>query len=702
MTRSDLSSFSAAVYWHPWCRRAEDLVGPFAAICDAGFSCIRAHTPNQVMMPGQDFGPDWADPWVEAAERVGIGVILHGFDQPTPSLLRGAGVKPTDLERLDADDPRLDALLRSWIDPFVERHRGSERVLAWAGVGEPPAGKPGLTDETDQRQFRAWLEAHHGSAEAVEAAWNLYPDGTLVHSLDDAVAIAVRCGRGPSPDGAISGVDRAKLNYGAARDVMRFQTDRRLAFAEATTRRIGELDSSRPRFLGTHQLLGNNAQLLWDNPARARIADGHVSSIHLSWHFELVDQEVDRPTLVQAKMTADYAGGNLSAAYETTGGPVQFSGGHGNTMTPGLMRRLCACYVGGGNRGIGFWTWNGRPGGWESGEYAMTTLDGQTTAWGSAAGAFGRVLEEHGAELAAAELRPRVALLEDWDTQAIYCLEPDRQEGFRDPRKLVRGTPQDPRRSLVGWARALLDANVPFRFVAPDAPLDGYEVAIASNARAIADAEFDRLAAFADAGGRVVADAQFGFLDCWGKVRPTGPGVALDRLFGGWVSQLHDIGTGALALATGEEELPVTGFFADLTPGGAEVSARFTDGRPAAIDIPRGAGSAALLGLEPGRLTLAPGRDAMQAWMIDQLRLGEPAFASDAPATSWLHGADADHVLIPNGGPAREIRLTRTAGPLTAAADLLGTAPTLALTDDGAATLTLPAEDAIWLRLAHA
>ena len=702
MTRPALHSFSAAVYWRPFVRRADDLVADFTLIRDAGFSCVRAHEPSQVLMPGQDFGADWADPWVEAAERVGLGLILHGVNVPPPGVLGGSGIGPEELERIPADDPRLEGLLAAWIDPFIERHRGSDRVLAWAGVGEPPAGRAGLADDTDRAQFRDWLEESHGTAEAVDAAWNLYPDAALVRSLDDAVRIAAVCGRGPSPDGAISGVDRAKLNYGAARDVMRFMTDRRLGFSQIVHDRIGRLDPTRPRMLGTHQLLGNNAQLLWDNPKRARIADVHATSIHLSWHFELVDGEVDRPTLVQAKMTADYAPGKLSSAHETTGGPVQFSGGHGNSMSPGLMRRLCACYVGAGNRGIGFWTWNARPGGWEAGEYAMTTLTGEPTAWGRAAGAFSRVLAERGAELAAAEARPRVALLEDWDTQAIYCLEPDRQEGFRDPRKLVRGTPQDPRRSLVGWARALLDANVPFRFVVPGDDLSGYDAVVVTNARALADGVLAQLTEYATAGGRVVADAQAGFLDPWGKVRPTGPGGALDRLFGGWVDQLHDTGRGALALSAGDADLPVTGFFADLRTGDAGVSHRFADGRTAALDCSRGAGSACLIGFEPGRLTLHPGDAALQAWMIDRLRLGGPAWSSTAPATSWLHGPDADHVLLPNDGPAREVRLTRTAGGLTAAEDLLGTAPDLRLRDGGTVTLTLPAGDAVWLRLPHA
>ena len=67
----------------------------------------------------------------------------------------------------------------------------------------------------------------------------------------------------------------------------------------------------------------------------------HTTSIHLSWHFESVAGEVDLPVYLQARATRDYFKAGFTSAFETTGGAVQFSGGYGNHMDVGLMRRLC-------------------------------------------------------------------------------------------------------------------------------------------------------------------------------------------------------------------------------------------------------------------------------------------------------------------------------------------------------------------------
>ena len=690
-------SLSAMVYWAPWSTDVGRLTRDFETIRGLGFDCIRAHDPTQVMMPTQDFGPEWAEPWLEAAERADIGVILHGFNEPTPRLLEQIGLAGVRYDALPPNDPRLNDLFEAWLDPFIERYKSSPPLVGWAGVGEPPAERVSIHDEHDEAGFRQWLLRHHGDAAGIDAAWNIYPDGPIIRTIDDAVEIARRGAVGPAD--TINGVSRARLNYGAVRDLMRFKTDQTLDFADRVLNRVRRLDPSRPCLLGIHQLLGNNAEVLWDNPKRAKLPDVCVSSIHLSWHYELVEQEVDRPTIMQAKMTADHATGPLSVAYETTGGPVQFSGGHGNPMSPGLMRRLCLAYLAGGNRGMGFWTWNSRPGGWEAGEYAMTTLDGRVTPWAETAGEVATNLTKYADELAASDARPRVALLEDWDTQAIYCLEPEQAVGFRDPSKLVRGTAQDPRRSLVGWSRALLDANVPFRYVTADSDLSGFEAVVVTNARALSDETLAKLSAYARDGGHLVADAQFGFMDQWGKVRPTGVGGAVDAMFGGFVAQLHDVGHTPLHLHGAANEA-VRGFVADLVATSAETTARFADGRPAVLHGSHDRGRVTLIGFEPGRLTHHPGRVAMQSWMVDRLRLSDPSFDSSVPATTVLHGEDAgaDHVFVHNDGPERPLRLHLPRRSELRAEILAGTLGDLSVGGD-TITGTLPANDALWLRL---
>ncbi len=60
-------------------------------------------------------------------------------------------------------------------------------------------------------------------------------------------------------------------------------------------------------------------RLGWDIPGSAWLGDCHFSSIHMSWHFEQVGGEVDRPVYMTAKMTHDRFKGGLTSAYETAG-----------------------------------------------------------------------------------------------------------------------------------------------------------------------------------------------------------------------------------------------------------------------------------------------------------------------------------------------------------------------------------------------
>ncbi len=149
---------------------------------------------------------------------------------------------------------------------------------------------------------------------------------------------------------------------------------------------IREIDPAHAIAIGAHQLFANQPLLRWDIPKWAKLGDLFTSSIHLSWHFELVDGEVDRPVYMQARLTRDADKQGWTSCYETTGGPVQYSGGFGNAMTPGLMRRLMLSYLAAGNQNIAFWTWNPRPGGWEGGEYGMIDLAGDLTPWAEEAG----------------------------------------------------------------------------------------------------------------------------------------------------------------------------------------------------------------------------------------------------------------------------------------------------------------------------
>ena len=178
--------------------------------------------------------------------------------------------------------------------------------------------------------------------------------------------------------------------------------------------------------VGSHQLFINQAKLGWDIGNWARQGSMHTTSIHLSWHFESVQGEVDLPVYLQARATRDYFKSGFTSAFETTGGAVQFSGGYGNHMDNGLMRRLCLNYLAAGNQSMAFWSWNARPGGWEQGEYGMVGLSGEVMPWAYEVGRISKAMERYRHELWEESGTAKVGVAESWETDALLNREPHR------------------------------------------------------------------------------------------------------------------------------------------------------------------------------------------------------------------------------------------------------------------------------------
>jgi beta-galactosidase len=308
--------------------------------------------------------------------------------------------------RLHAIDPEVDAAglitfphfqmldtapaTRRLVQAISRHYRGNKVVACCLIGGEPHATGIPLTDEKDQQAFRAWLKKQYGSPAAVHRAWSIYPSRRpqFVTSWDDALRIACTIKKGT---GLVLATTEAKHEvYGTTRDLMRFRADQMCAHHRAVAAMIRRVDPTRPIWVGNHQLMLNQAQLGWDVMESGRTADVYYTSIHLSWHFEPSDGEVDRPVYMQSRLTHDAFKGGHTSAYETTGGPVQYSGGFGNHMDAGLMRRLMFNYLAAGNQSIAFWDWVCRPGGIEAGEYGLVTLSGKVSEWAREAGRVAR------------------------------------------------------------------------------------------------------------------------------------------------------------------------------------------------------------------------------------------------------------------------------------------------------------------------
>jgi beta-galactosidase len=689
------SGFITAVYWQPGDIDIPTVRAELLRMKASGLDAVRYHNANAVETAPGVFDFTCMDAWFEAARQAEMPVLLHtNLVQPSRALLDALDIEPERFDHLEADDPDFLRAVEAQMRPVVEHLKDHPFLMGWGLNGEPNPVPLALHPEWDRQPFARWLERQYGTVEELNRVWMPYPDPghPLIESFDTAIDLYR-----PATEALFDGNPATEKRYYAAmRDRMRFHAERMTARAHACARLIRSIDDSRPTLNGSHNFMYNQPVQGWDIEGWANTADVHFSSIHLPWHFEPVHGEVDLPLYLHSRMTRDFNKGGFNSPYETTGGAVMYSGGYGNHMSPGLMRRMMFSYLAAENDAIGFWVWNHRVASWEVGEYGLTSMTGALTPWCEEMTLIAAAFKRWKSELRQASARPKVALLYSWNTEAILTLEPERFEDQEGPTPMSRGNQIQHQRALVGAARVLSEANLPFEYVTESEVQSGglpYDLILLPHCRALAGETLTALNRFVQQGGQVVGDVQTAFTDPWGKLPDMGPGGALDRLFGAWFDTVHDARTTETLRWNGQM---VSGFFGDLTPGEAEVRSRFSDGRPALTRHPLGSGAAWLLATDPFRACADPGQVPLQHWLSGFLQTRvRPGFHSSLPLTFRLQGEDADHWFILNPGDIHPLTLRvddRTPGVWT---DVLADKAVGAGTS---LTIDIPAESALWLR----
>lgn len=689
-----------AVYWNPQEESPSHLLKELKRIRETGFTFVRYHVTGPEERSDGTFDFRYADIRMDAARKAKLMAVPH-FHLGVPSswALRKAGVGEKEAGELGISDPTVREAIRHRMAAIIGRYRQHPALAFWMVGGEPHAGSIPLRTELDRRRFLEWLKTKYATPNDVHRAWALYPRRKPVYvgSWDEALR------RAALVDGSGDGVVLATTDlrheaFGTVRDLYRFRADMMLARIRGEVALVRELDPHHPVGVGNHQLMLNHAAMGWDVHASGSLGDMHFTSIHLSWHFEAVRGEVDRPVYMQSRLTRDANKSGLGSAYETTGGPVQYSGGYGHHMDAGLMRRLLLNYLGAGNEVLAFWSWTFRPGGLEAGEYALTTLSGRVSDWAKEIGRIAEGMRKHSAELWSAHTEPDLAILRSWDTEAILTMEPRHFFLEEGPSRMTRAIPQQHMRALVGASRAAINKHLAFEYVSEDEIIRGiagaYPAVYLPHVRACPNEVLEALLDYVRAGGRVLADVQSGFMDQWGKVRPRGRGSLLEKLFGGWVDVVHEGRT----RNTSVDGMPVEGFYGDLVLTHARVVATFGDGRPAASEYRNGKGSAMLMAFDPAWLCWKPGRMDIENWLAKMCLGGrERGWWSDAPIIVRRSSKRADHWFIVNDGPERDAELCVYDRRYTRGIDVLSgeqirTGQTI--------RLHLPGHSGLWIRLA--
>lgn len=693
--REDASVWSAVVLWDPYPDQVSDewLRMECQRIRETGFQAVRFHHFMPTYLGQGSWDTRTADRWISAAEEAGLLVIVVGevFDDPPEQLLGEHGVTREDYQRSWLEAPESQGVLNAYVEGTIGSLKG--RVGVWCVLGEPNSTGFDADSGEERSQFTTWLQAQYGDLEGLSAAWRSYPTQPDIQSWEDAVSLA-------NPDGAvgITGVENARKLYGAIRDRQAFLADRTCSRAEAITAAVSAADPGIPVGVGSHQLFINQPKLAWDIGRWARAGSLHTTSIHLSWHFEAVAGEVDLPVYLQARITRDMAKSGFTSAFETTGGPVQFSGGYGNHMDEGLMRRLCLSYLAAGNQTMAFWTWNSRPGGWEQGEYGMLGLSGEIMPWAHEAGRIAAKMMEYRHELWAEDHVASVGIVESWDTDAILMREPHRhgsQDGI--PGNHHGGTPSLHRLALIGAGRALTQAGVDWEYVTTEELLQGlagcYDTLLLPWHRSVDASLLDVLTDYVQAGGRVVVDCQFAFCDRHGRLHPQGPDTPQGQLFGAWTEAIHDGRTGGPVW----EGAAVNGFWSDLGVCNAEVIATFEDGRPVVTRNSIGEGEAILIAMDPASEARTPGQKQAGTLLASLCPISSNPWSCTHALTLHRATEQADHFFLLNPGPATTAFLHMES--MTTCEDVLAENPLPVL--QGGCAIPIDAGSASWIRIPH-
>jgi beta-galactosidase len=434
-----------------------------------------------------------------------------GWECITLDLLAALGIDASTPPWAVVQDPRMTAH-----QDGVLRARVANMTFAPYKLGEPGAGNPILTP-AQVPAFAAWLDTTYGgNATALLPLWqDPYRNNLTVPEFSDFLSAA----------SLLTLPGAASHDYRRYRDSMRWQADALDSAFEAMLAAALAHDPNEPQRTGAAMLLLNQAYYGWDVFQHARLAvdagSFYISS-HLPWHYSELQHEIDRPVFFSVSMCVDAARGAWPGEWESTGGPSQYSGGFSTSVDAGIMRKLLLTYIGAGMRGIGLWTYNGRQKGQESAEYMLETIQGRPSQRARAAGAVAAALQTWRWELWQSDDEPVVAVLYSWENEAVAgrlflqtppfeCTWDDLDCGLFNAREM-----NAPALARMGWARALVDAHVPFTHVDEDGVRGGLLDSISSirtlvipHALALSTDILDVVRDWQLRGGRVVADMPF-------------------------------------------------------------------------------------------------------------------------------------------------------------------------------------------------
>lgn len=579
-----------------------------------------------------------------------------GWETITDDLLKELGIS----RKLSLSEVRQHPEMQEWqtsrlrerIEKTMEYRKNPEDGQVPKGsmtAFDPTVGDRGLElTEKGAELFVEWSREQYKSIEELNKAYNLHHAGLL--PMGGAFT--------SWQDFEQRWQDFNHREYRVRRDILRFKAEhgiRNIAqkvqayktfYPEAPFRGGGEMGLFLPQAWFGVDFEGI-AELMKD-------AGSFYPSIHFSWHFDQVQNELVRPFYMQTSFMTDLFKGGWTGGWETTGGPQQFDGEkygprRGFYVDGGTLKQFFMSHLAGGFKGFGIWCWNPRTAGKEAGEYALLGRNNEVTDRAIQVGLIGKAMQRYRDELWAAHKEPYVGVLIDWNNEAVWAAMSDRgQDNFR----------MRPIEARVGVSRALINSNVPFEYVTPDDLRKGlaarYRVIYLPSMLAITSDVMEILKGYVQEGGRLVMDMPGGWYNEYATMLDTGEGSLFQEVFGATIPDFQYAGNNRDFHING---MRIAGAMAMPQTRKATVLASFDEGGNAITEYKNGKGTAVILGYNAATMCFEPGHEQAEKTLV-QHTLGSysPPYACEGAIVYRLASEKADHYFFMNDGPARKVR----------------------------------------------
>lgn len=543
--------------------------------------------------------------------------------------------------------------LRERVERMIEYRKKNDGKLPKGGGGayDPIIGPRGLGLTAEgEKAFIEWAKDHYQDIDSLNYAWNQHHHG-----------LQVKGGAFTTwQDFGARWKDYNHREYKARMDIMRFKTAYGLADLRKRSLAYKEFEPYEPVRAGGE--LGLFRPHAWWGVDFIGIADAMQEtgslypSIHFSWHFDQVKDELGASLYIQTSYINDMFKGGWSGGWETTGGPQQFDGekfaqaGRGFTVDAGEMQQFTLSMLAGGFKGWGLWCWSVRTAGKEGGEYALLDHHNEVTDRAIEVGKIAQGMQRYREEIWAAHKEPLVGILFDWDNDAVWAAMSDRQ------RDSLRFRPMEAR---VGAARSLINANIPWEYVTNDDLKDGlaarYPIIYLPGIIGLDKELIPILTEYVEQGGRLVLDMPGAWYDTNAALLPRGTDSPFAKLFGTVLREYQYAGFNRSWRLEGQE---LIGSIGSLRTEGAEVIANFENAKPAITEYQLGKGTAVILAYEAARMCFRPGHDKEEG-MLRKYLLGnmKSAYSCEGALVYRLASSKADHYFVLNQGPAKDVKL---------------------------------------------